>query len=193
MSYQFSSHINTTAKYYNLPERDIFFAYLLAAGLDRADAYYIIYNRGHNNNRDTHTATDAQAADYLNNSPGLKLLISKLKNSKRPNTNSTREEVKEAERQQREKEEGLSERARKLNSRQGVSERIKSELDRVTGRDAIQGLMTLAKLEGYDKEDKRPDDERRSFYLPYLSRCRGCELMKLYIQTSEEEQRKEGK
>ena len=179
--FEYSKNIITTAKNYNMQERDVIFCLMIAAGIDRADAYHVLYNRGQNLNRQTRITTDATATDYYNNHPAFKLLVAKIKNAKPINTTSTQQEVTaEVKTQLLENQEQETPRQAELKTRSGLINRTARELATVHGKDAINGLISLAKLQGYDKEDNRTEEEKRRYFLPYRSRCRGCKLMHFY-------------
>lgn len=190
--YNYSSTLIRTAKNYNIQERDVIYAYLLAAGVDRADSFHAIYNRGQNNATNDRTTTEAAAADYINNRPGLKVLIQKIKTQARINTNSTQREVQEITEEERRREEEESTKAKELRSKSGITKRIRQELDRVSGKEAVAGLMTLAKLEGFDKEDTRTEEERRKYFLPWRSKCRACAFMRVFRALQEDDGQEEG-
>ena len=74
-----------------------------------------------------------------------------------------------------------------LTTREGVISELITSVKETSGKDAVSGLQTLAKLQGYDKpNDNRPEQERRKYYLPYRSKCRGCALMKVYMEITDE-------
>ena len=76
-----------------------------------------------------------------------------------------------------------------LTTRNGiVSELIKS-VKQSNGKEAIGGLQTLAKLQGFDKPEEKPDGERRTYVLRWLSKCRSCELMRLFLEVQEEQKK----
>lgn len=73
-----------------------------------------------------------------------------------------------------------------LTTRQGVINELITATKQAKGKDAVGGLQTLAKLQGFDRPDERNDqEERRRYFLPYVSNCRNCELMKLYNEIQE--------
>ena len=75
-----------------------------------------------------------------------------------------------------------------LTTRRGVINELITATKQAKGKDAVGGLQTLAKLQGFDKPDERNDqEERRRYFLPYVSNCRNCELMKLYNDIQEQE------
>ena len=76
--------------------------------------------------------------------------------------------------------------ANDLNTRAGIVNQLIASVRCTTGKDAIGGLQTLAKIQGFDKPDAEvQEDDKRFFVLPWLSHCRSCALMKLYMQIQE--------
>lgn len=73
-----------------------------------------------------------------------------------------------------------------LTSREGIIEQLITATKQTTGRDAINGLTTLAKIQGLDKPDERTNDVQRTFVLRWHSQCRTCELMKLYLEVQKD-------
>ena len=73
-----------------------------------------------------------------------------------------------------------------LTSREGIIEQLITATKQTTGRDAINGLTTLAKIQGLDKPDERTNDTHRTYVLRWLSHCRSCELMKLFLEVQNE-------
>lgn len=161
------------------------FAYLVAAGVDRADAFFTIYNRKQRQ-QSTYNTQDTEAAEYIRNSPALRLLIQKLKNNIKVNTRGTMREVSDTLNDEiAQNIDKNKEFVDELSTKSGVVKKIQQELQKTHGKDAIAGLMTLAKLQGYDKEDDRTEDERRKFVLPFVSHCRSCRLMRIFMQVQE--------
>lgn len=75
-----------------------------------------------------------------------------------------------------------------LTTRSGIIDELITATKQTQGKDAVGALQTLAKLQGFDKPDERNEnEERRRFFLPYVSACRNCELMKLYREIQDEE------
>ena len=69
-----------------------------------------------------------------------------------------------------------------LTTRDGiVSELIKS-VKQSQGKEAIGGLQTLAKLQGFDRPEEKKEDERRKYVLRWSSHCKSCELMKIFLE-----------
>ena len=73
-----------------------------------------------------------------------------------------------------------------LTSREGIIEQLITATKQTTGRDAINGLTTLAKIQGLDRPQERANDMNRTFVLRWLSHCRSCELMKLFLDVQKE-------
>lgn len=71
------------------------------------------------------------------------------------------------------------EKGEELRTRDGLINALTKEIQLVHGKDSVQGLVSLAKLQGFDKEDTRQEDERRYFVLPSVGKCRSCQLMKI--------------
>ena len=189
--YNPDSTITTTAKNYNIQERDVIFCHLVANGITRADAFYFLYDRNSRGNIATPSEADTNAAELLKNKPGLKILIHKLKTSAAINTPRTQDEVRRE--TQKDGEDNESRKAAELKTRSGLTKRLREEIAEIHGKDSVQGIIQLAKLEGYDKEDTRTEEEKRKYFLPWRTKCRGCKLMQLYRDqelTEEEEKSK---
>lgn len=185
--FEYDTQIARTARNYNINERDVALCYLLAAGITRADAYYLLYARGNVGNKATHATMDTQAAEHLQNLPGTKVLIHKLKTQKPANTNNAQELARQAAKDQEEEKEESKE-AKELQTRQGLTKKLRKEIAEIHGKDSVQGLIQLAKLEGYDKEDTREEEEKRKFFLPWRAKCRACRLMRAYREIEEQKE-----
>lgn len=74
-----------------------------------------------------------------------------------------------------------------LRSRDGIVSELITAVKQSRGKDAVSGLQSLAKLQGLDKPDEgREEEEKRRYFLPYRSRCRGCRLMQIYMDIEKE-------
>lgn len=69
-----------------------------------------------------------------------------------------------------------------LTTRDGIISELITSVKASTGKEAISGLQSLAKLQGYDRPDETNEEEKRFFVLPWLSHCRSCKLMKVYLE-----------
>ena len=67
-----------------------------------------------------------------------------------------------------------------LTTREGIVRQLIDATSYTEGKDSVSALQTLAKLQGYDKPDAKEQDERRSYFLPWVSHCRTCRLMRSY-------------
>ena len=72
--------------------------------------------------------------------------------------------------------------ANDLTTRGGIISELITSVKASTGKEAISGLQSLAKLQGFDKPDEINEEDKRFFVLPYLSNCRSCKLMQVYMQ-----------
>lgn len=76
--------------------------------------------------------------------------------------------------------------ANDLTTRDGIISELITSVKASTGKEAISGLQSLAKLQGFDKVDTElKEDDKRFFVLPYLSNCRSCKLMQVYMEIQE--------
>ena len=73
-----------------------------------------------------------------------------------------------------------------LTTRQGIVSELITSVKATSGKDSVNALQTLAKIQGLDRPEERPDDERRRFVLTWPSHCRTCALMRLYISLKNE-------
>lgn len=73
-----------------------------------------------------------------------------------------------------------------LRTREGIISSLIESTAQTSGKERISGLQTLAKIQGFDKEVEKPEEERRHFYLPYVSKCRYCKLMEVYMELRDE-------
>lgn len=174
MEFDFSGKVQAKAIGYHIKERDVMFAYLLAAGADRADSYAAIYQTARRMTRDS---AEASAKEFLSNNPGVKVLVGEIQRGFR----TAREQVADID-----KEEELTEREReKFSSREGLLEMAQKNLRRLTGKDELQGIQFVAKMQGLDKPEEKAGDDHRTYFLPWVSHCRSCALMKAYIKSKE--------
>ena len=78
-----------------------------------------------------------------------------------------------------------------LTTREGLIARLVTSVNATNGKDSISGLQTLAKIQGFDKPiDEGDDRERRMYFLPWVSNCRKCELMRLYRDLNEDDKQR---
>ena len=72
-----------------------------------------------------------------------------------------------------------------LTTREGIVKQLIDATSYTEGKDSVSALQTLAKLQGYDKPDAKEQDERRSYFLPWVSHCRTCRLMRSYERATQ--------
>ena len=159
------------ANNFNISPKDVLFCYLLASGASKAEAYQLFYLRS--NQQLTIEAAEQRCNDFLSNNPGMKVLIIRLKNNKNKLIRVKEEENTEG----REREEGRED---EFCTREGLVRNLIYTVNSCQGKDKANILMTLAKLQGLDKPEEGENEEKTVFYLPYVSKCNSCELMKLY-------------
>lgn len=165
----FTQEIQNKAARYNVSPRDVLFAQLIAAGADKGDAYLSIY---HQTKCKTHETATANAADHIRNNPGLTLLINQFKRT-RPQTNNN---TIQDEREEQKKEE----RRKEFATRSGILRNLADICDQLQGKEQLQALQLLAKMQGLDKPDEQEEEEKRVYFLPWVSGCRSCALMEAY-------------
>jgi len=167
-------------KAYNIEPNQVIFAFAVAAGAPLADAYMITHRM-----KATTTTEEAEtlANALLTARPGLKIIINRIKNKQNPATfkRQQADELEKAEKEQQIKEEEKDE----LKTRDGLIRKIIDNVLLSSGKDAISGLQTLAKLQGLDRPDDEPEEERRKYVLRWLSACRSCKLMQLFMEVQE--------
>ena len=150
---------------YNLSPEVIVMCYAIAAGCPPSDAY--IYT--HPNKSTTEEEAQNLAQMELDKQPGAKLLISRLKMG-RAKPIQTEEEIKDLTEEERDE----------FCTKEGLTRKIVTALRNTSGKDKIAGLVTLAKLQGLDKIEEESEEERRRYFLPWVSACRNCQLMAIY-------------
>lgn len=155
---------------YNLSEKEIIYCYAIAAGSPEVETYKILLSPS--KNIPTETAAQ-QAADFIRKNPAAKILINRIKAGKGRVIDERRKDtiIKKVEEEERDE----------LKTREGIIKKLIDNVSVCQGKDAVSGLQTLAKLQGYDKPDEITEEDKRIFVLTYLSRCRGCKLMAAYM------------
>ena len=181
----FSASTEQLARLYNLDTRDIIFCQALAGGADRGDAFFAIFIRGNNkairNNNDVVNAAD----DYFRQKPGLRVLVNRLKVNKplKADRPELREELNESEVLNDENENDTQkndEVLKKISDKSFILAELYRSLRILRGKERATVLMQIADLQRMKQDDLKENEEKRVFYLPFVSSCRSCKLMKLY-------------
>lgn len=173
----YSAQIERLARAYNLTPASVIFCHAAASGAPMGDAYGAIF-------RTTSAKTPEQgeelARDFLTNNPGAKVLINKLKSGKaaRAHQQATNNEGND----NNEGNELTDEERDEFCTKSGLVRKIVTSIKGTAGKDRVAALVTLAKLQGLDKPDEGSEEERRRYFLPWVSRCRNCELMRIYAE-----------
>jgi len=187
----FSASTEQLARLYNLDPRDIIFCQALAGGADRGDAFFAIFIRGNNkairNNNDVVNAAD----DYFRQKPGLRVLVNRLKVNKplKADRPELREELNESESLNDENENDIQkneEVLKKISDKSFILAELYRSLRILRGKERATVLMQIADLQRMKQDDLKEDEEKRVFYLPFVSSCRSCKLMKLYKELMNE-------
>lgn len=182
MAPQYTQQLQEIINGYNLTAQEVIFSFALASGAPQPDAYRIIFNQ---NNKTTNTQCEALANSLLTSKPALKILINRIKNHKNPTTYN-KQQAKEINIQE-ETEEEKNRRRDEFKTRDGLITKLIDSVYLTSGKDQVSGLQTLAKMQGLDKPEETTEEEKRRYFLPWVSNCRTCALMKLYKQVVLEE------
>ena len=190
---QFTADTEQICRAYNLQPQEVILSFALASGAPSADAYRLIY---HVSSKTTNNELLGTVNALLTNKPSIKILIQRIKNHQNPVTLKKEQQqainntvynsdgtTKTPEQVEQEKDE--------LRTRDGLINNLIDSVSVISGKDKVSGLQTLAKLQGFDKPEESNEEEKRTYFLPWVSHCRTCQLMKLYKQVTEQEQQAE--
>ena len=181
----FSASTEQLARLYNIDPRDIIFCQALAGGADRGDAFFAIFIRGNNKAIQKYNDTVNAADDYFRQKPGLRVLVNRLKVNKplKADRPELREELNESEAINDENENDTQkndEVLKKISDKSFILAELYRSLRILRGKERATVLMQIADLQRMKQDDLKEDEEKRVFYLPFVSSCRSCKLMKLY-------------
>jgi len=181
----FSSSTEQAARLYNLDPREVIFCQAIAGGADRGDAFFSIFVRGNNKGLTTHIQLTTAADDLLRSKPGLRVLINRLKVNKPLKADKTErlQELTENEidnNNEEENERQQDEVLKKISDKSFILAELYKSLGSLRGKERAAVLMQIADLQRMKNDDLKEDEEKRTFYLPFVSSCRSCKLMKLY-------------
>ena len=191
---QFTADTEQICRAYNLQPQEVILSFALASGAPSPDAYRLIY---HVSSKTTNEELSGTVNALLTNKPSIKILIQRIKNHQNPVTlkkeqqqaiiqasntlyNDNGQQLTEEEKEQLRNE---------LQTREGLIKNLINSVSVISGKDKVSGLQTLAKLQGFDKPDESNEEEKRTYFLPWVSHCRTCQLMKLYRQTIEQQEK----
>jgi len=164
----YSNEITKQAARFALNPRDVLFCQLIAAGAEKGDAYQGIYEHQANRKTTPETAT-MKANDHIKNNPALSVLIRQFKHQ-RPGAKKMEEEPTQAKQYD----------ATQYTTREGIVRKIMDATEGLTGKDELQGLLTLAKIQGLDQPQEQEREDLRRFFVAFKSDCRRCKLMELF-------------
>lgn len=173
---EYSTNTQILQTKYNISFQDVMFCSLIASGTDPADSYHAIYNKS-TGSKILRSRTEQQAKELLRVNPSFQLCINEIKRGKK----ITREQpaqitpdiITDEERE-------------KYTTRKGIIDEMIKTASILTGKEQATLLQTLAKIQGLDKPDEGQEDERRKFVLRWLSHCRSCKLLRLYLEIQNE-------
>lgn len=181
----FSSSTEQAARLYNIEPREVIFCQAIAGGADRGDAYFSIFVRGNNKGLTTHIQLTTAADDLLRSKPGLRVLINRLKVNKPLKADKTERlqeltQVESNDDNEEENERQQDEVLKKISDKSFILSELYKSLGSLRGKERAAVLMQIADLQRMKQDDLKEDEEKRTFYLPFVSSCRSCKLMKLY-------------
>ena len=78
------------------------------------------------------------------------------------------------------------EKRKEYKNRSGLINKLIDQVQQVSGKDAVSGLQTLAKIQGLDKPEEESEEDKRNFFLPWVSGCRSCKLMQIFRGLAEQ-------
>ena len=197
---QFTADTEQICRAYNLQPQEVILSFALASGAPSADAYRLIY---HVSSKTTNNELLGTVNALLTNKPSIKILIQRIKNHQNPVTLKKEQQntiqnatvgangVLYNPDGTKKTEEQIEEMKNELKTREGLISNLIDSVSVISGKDKVSGLQTLAKLQGFDKPEESNEEEKRTYFLPWVSHCRTCQLMKLYKQVTEQEQQAE--
>ena len=197
---QFTADTEQICRAYNLQPQEVILSFALASGAPSPDAYRLIY---HVSSKTTNNELLGTVNALLTNKPSIKILIQRIKNHQNPVTLKKEQQntiqnatvgangVLYNPDGTKKTEEQIEEMKNELKTREGLISNLIDSVSVISGKDKVSGLQTLAKLQGFDKPEESNEEEKRTYFLPWVSHCRTCQLMKLYKQVTEQEQQAE--
>lgn len=174
----FGRFLQTLMKAFALTPEMVAFAAAVAAGLNKSDAYAIIFKP-----RSAALAAIARAAsDLISNNPGITTLIDKFKFDTFANLNQVEQINQTNEKTENEKQ---NKTIKQFRTKSQVIEGLEGVLPNLNGKERAAVLMQLADLQRLKFDE---DNERISlihYYLPLR-----CEICPFFSSSSDEEESK---
>lgn len=175
-----------TAATYNLDPRDVLFCQLIAAGADRGEAYFCIYDHGGKPGGRTLEQARTKANEFFNLNPGAAVLVQRIKTRKPLNTSDAKKQAQTAEEENEQRQEQEQEEIKKFSNKSYIIAQLAKEAKNQSGKERANILMQIADLQRMKQEETKQDEEKRLFYLPFVSSCRSCKLVKLFQELSQQ-------
>lgn len=185
---KYTEDTTRTAAAYNLDPRDVLFCTLVAAGADRAESYYTIYDHGTNKTCKTLEQARTKANEFFSLNPGAAVLVQRIKTRKPLNTSDAKKQAQTAEEEQRQEQENEKEKEdlKKFSDKSYIIAQLAKEAKNQTGKERANILMQIADLQRMKQEETKQEEEQRRFYLPFVSVCRSCKLVQLLRDLSQQ-------
>ena len=183
---KYTEDTTRTAAAYNLDPRDVLFCTLVAAGADRAESYYAIYDHGTNKTCKTLEQARTKANEFFSLNPGAAVLVQRIKTKKPLNTTEAKNQA-DAARKEKESDEIINnEDLKKFTDKSYIIAQLAQEAKNQSGKERANILMQIADLQRMKQEETRQEEEQRRFYLPFVSVCRSCKLVQLLRELSQQ-------
>lgn len=182
---KYTEDTTRTAAAYNIEPRDVIFCQLIAAGADRGEAYFCIYDHGGKAGGRTLEQARTKANEFFNLNPGAAVLVQRIKTRKPLNTSDAKKQVQTAEEETKEGQEQENEELKKFTDKSYIIAQLAKEAKNQTGKERANILMQIADLQRMKQEETKQDEEKRQFYLPFVSSCRSCKLVQLLRELSQ--------
>lgn len=181
---KYTEDTTRTAAAYNIEPRDVIFCQLIAAGADRGEAYFCIYDHGGKAGGRTLEQARTKANEFFNLNPGAAVLVQRIKTKKPINTTEAKNQV-DAARKDKESDFFNNEDLKKFTDKSYIIAQLAQEAKNQSGKERANILMQIADLQRMKQEETKQEEEQRRFYLPFVSVCRSCKLVQLLRELSQ--------
>ena len=182
---KYTEDTTRTAAAYNIEPRDVVFCQLIAAGADRGEAYFCIYDHGGKAGGRTLEQARTKANEFFSLNPGAAVLVQRIKTKKPINTTEAKNQT-DAARKDRESDFFNNEDLKKFTDKSYIIAQLAQEAKNQSGKERANILMQIADLQRMKQEETKQEEEQRRFYLPFVSACRSCKLVKLLRELSQQ-------